>query len=229
MLHCYYMNLNCDCSVEQSHAFYEELPEERQERIRRMKNPALAKKKIFAGHFLQRILAEEAGIEPGRQQYAYNRMGRPSLTGSTLDFNLSDSGEYVVLAVSDRAVGIDIERRKKNHLAIAKRCFCQEEYEDIIAVAAPQEQERRFLAYWTMKEAYVKCEGSGLTIPLDSFRVVWDEGYTGSHILIEEKDDGSAAVAYGCTTLLSGRTEEYCVSVCQREPVGDVCLMEMRL
>ena len=135
----------------------------------------------------------------------------------------------MVLAVSDRAVGIDIERRKKNHLAVAKRCFCPEEYEDIIAVADPQEQERRFLAYWTMKEAYVKCEGSGLTIPLDSFRVVWDEGYTGSHILIEEKDDGSVAVAYGCTTLLSGRTEEYCVSVCQREPVGDVCLMEMRL
>lgn len=227
MLHCYYMNLCCDCSKEQSQAFYEELPEERQERIRHMKNPVLAKKKILTGHFLQVILQEETGIELRKQRYVYNEIGRPSLADRTVDFNLSDSGDYVVLAVSDRAVGIDIERRKKNHLTIAKRCFCPEEYEDIAAAGGPEQQELRFRKYWTMKEAYVKCMGSGLTIPLHSFRVVWDEGYTRSHIIIEESSE-SAVVAYGYTTLLPGQEEEYCVSVCQQEPVEEVSLTEIR-
>lgn len=194
-----------------------------------MKNPVLAKKKILTGHFLQVSLQEETGIEPGKQRYVYNEMGRPSLADSTLDFNLSDSGDYVVLAVSDRAVGIDIERRKKNHLTIAKRCFCPEEYADIAAVSDPEEQELRFRMYWTMKEAYVKCVGSGLTIPLDSFRVVWDEDDTRSHIIIETENGDTAVVAYGYTTLLSWQAEEYCVSVCQRELVEEVFLSEIML
>ena len=229
MLHCYYMNLCCDCSNEQSHAFYRELPLERQERIQRMKNPVLAKKKILTGRFLQVILQEETGIDLKRQRYVYNEMGRPSLADSTVDFNLSDSGDYVMLAVSDRAVGIDIERRKKNHLTIAKRCFCPEEYEDIAAAGDPKEQELRFRMYWTMKEAYVKCVGSGLTIPLNSFRVVWDEDDTRSHIIIEAENGDTAVVAYGYTTLLSGQAEEYCVSVCQQEPIEEVALEEITL
>jgi len=220
------MNLNCDCSVEQSHAFYEELPEERQERIRRMKNPALAKKKIFAGRFLQEILQEETGIAISKQQFVYSAAGRPSLLHNDLDFNLSDSGDYVVLAVSDQQVGIDIERRKKNHLSIAKRCFCPEEYEDIVATADSLEQERRFRAYWTMKEAYVKCEGSGLAIPLNSFRIVWEESRTQSVVDKIVHDVINTSVAYGYTTSLA---EEYCVSVCRQRRIDEMCLIEKLL
>lgn len=223
MLHCYYMNLNCDCSYEQSHAFYRELPEERQERIRRMKNPALAKKKILVGRFLQEVMQEETGIAISKQHFIYSAAGRPSLLHGDLDFNLSDSGDYVVLAVSDQQVGIDIERRKKNHLSIAKRCFCPEEYEDIVATTDPLEQERRFRAYWTMKEAYVKCEGSGLAIPLNSFRVVWEESRTRSVVDKMEYDGSNTSVAYGYTTSLA---EEYCVSVCQKQPALEMQRLE---
>ena len=177
------MNLDCDCSSEQSHAFYRELPLERRERIDRLKNIEIAKKKILTGRFLQEVLQEETGMVPKDQHFIYNEAGRPALLHSNLDFNLSDSGMYVVMAVSDYRVGIDIERRKKNPLSIAKRCFCPEEYEDIIAASDPDEQERRFRAYWTMKEAYVKCEGSGLAIPLNSFRVMWGEDRCGSFIV----------------------------------------------
>ncbi len=223
MLHCYYMNLNCDCSYEQSHAFYRELPEERQERIRRMKNPALAKKKILVGRFLQEVMQEETGIAISKQHFIYSAAGRPSLLHNDLDFNLSDSGDYVVLAVSDQQVGIDIERRKKNHLSIAKRCFCPEEYEDIVATTDPLEQERRFRAYWTMKEAYVKCEGSGLAIPLNSFRIVWEESRTRSGVDKMLHDVSNTFVAYGYTTSLA---EEYCVSVCQQCRIDEMCLIE---
>lgn len=188
-----------------------------------MKNPALAKKKILVGRFLQEVMQEETGIAISGQHFVYGAAGRPSLLHSNLDFNLSDSGDYVVLAVSDRQVGIDIERRKKNHLSIAKRCFCPEEYEDIVATAEPLEQERRFRAYWTMKEAYVKCEGSGLAIPLNSFRIVWDENRIQSVVDKTAHDVSNAFVAYGYTTSLA---EEYCVSVCQKQPIREMRLLE---
>ena len=74
-------------------------------------------------------------------------------------------------AVSDSLIGIDVERRKRDRLAVARRCFDKKEYEDIRSAHTEQEQDMRFLEYWTMKEAYVKYLGEGLRIPFHSFRI----------------------------------------------------------
>lgn len=227
MLHCYYMNVNCGCSFEQSQAFYKDLPEERKQRIDRMKNPALAKKKILTWAFLQDVLHEETGIVPSEQRFVYNAAGRPALLLPEnriqgIDFNLSDSGDYAVLAVGDCQVGIDIEYKKKNCLAVAKRCFCREEYEDIMAMAEASEQERRFLQYWTMKEAYVKYEGSGLGIALNSFRVIWDSDKE-AHIIRNVGEE--TEIAYGQNLFLD---EKYCVSVYSRGKIQNIIHMVQR-
>lgn len=226
MLHCYYMNVDCDCSDEQSHAFYKKLPAERQERIRRMTNRKLAKKKILTGAFLQSVIRQETGIETDRQQYRYNDAGRPFLVNAEkmIDFNLSDSGQYVVMAVSDERVGIDIEYKQRNYLKVAKRFFCKEEYDRILSFEEEEQRNRMFLQYWTMKEAYVKYEGSGLGISLRSFRIVWDENR--STCKIYAVSDGTAeqpVIAYGQCIFLE---TEYCVSVCQQEPVFHMQLQE---
>ena len=72
-----------------------------------MTNQQMAKKKILTGAFLQSVIRQETGIETERQQYNYNDAGRPFLANATgrIDFNLSDSGQYAVLAVSDERVG----------------------------------------------------------------------------------------------------------------------------
>ncbi len=41
-------------------------------------------------------------------------------------FNLSHSGKYVVLAIADQEVGIDIERVRPYHEATAKKIFSNE-------------------------------------------------------------------------------------------------------
>lgn len=231
MLHCYYMNVNCDCSTEQSHAFYKKLPIERQERIKRMTNQQMAKKKILTGAFLQSVIRQETGIETERQQYSYNDAGRPFLANATgrIDFNLSDSGQYAVLAVSDERVGIDIEYKQRNYRMVAKRFFCKEEYDRILSFEEEKQQNRMFLRYWTMKEAYVKYEGSGLGVPLNSFRIVWDE--PGEHCVVyavsDNADTGNAdkdiPLAHGSCVFLPGG---YCVSVCQKNPVEKLHIME---
>jgi phosphopantetheine--protein transferase-like protein len=125
--------------------------------------------------------------------------------GERLEFNLSHSGKYAVLAVSDQPVGIDVERMKKNRLSVAKRCFCPEEYEDIVQAGDEWQKNIRFLEYWTMKEAYVKRTGEGLRIPLNSFRILREDNG-----LSTVKGEGNLWFATGFLEQGS-----YGVSVCQ--------------
>lgn len=221
MVHIFYMNLSGDCSYEQSLALYRILPEERKQKVKSAKREDVARKRLYTGAFLQYVLSEETGIPMGNISYIYGRQGKPEIDFRKLEdfptngnyynkkeipefhFSLSHSGEYAVLAVSDLPVGIDIEYKKRNYHSVARRCFCKEEYEDIMEADTIPEQEKRFLQYWTMKEAFIKHSGEGLSIPLNSFRIIRGE-YGMS--FVEDSDLLFASLFLG--------TEPYCISLC---------------
>jgi 4'-phosphopantetheinyl transferase len=94
--------------------------------------------------------------------------GKPYWEGC--HFNLSHSGPYVVLAVGESPVGVDVEcfRKVRNEEALAKRYFTPEE------VAFAGNSQERFLQIWTSKEARIKWDGSGLRTRLNSFCVLAD-------------------------------------------------------
>jgi 4'-phosphopantetheinyl transferase len=83
-------------------------------------------------------------------------------------FNLSHSGKWILCGVGDKNIGLDVEIIKEINLNVAKRFYADEEYYSIIAVSK-YEQQRLFYRYWTLKESYIKAEGLGLSIPLNSF------------------------------------------------------------
>ena len=72
----------------------------------------------------------------------------------------------------DHEVGVDIEqiRPVPDALELAREYFHPDEYEEL-SVAAFEQQAQAFLSIWTMKEAYLKATGVGLTAPLHEFRV----------------------------------------------------------
>jgi 4'-phosphopantetheinyl transferase len=88
---------------------------------------------------------------------------------SNLHFNISHSGDYVVVAFSDCPVGIDIEKNKGNRLKVAQRFFTQQELNDLFLFAEEQEQVDYFYQLWTLKESYMKAIGKGISMSLDSF------------------------------------------------------------
>lgn len=180
----YHMKIEDGCSKEQSSFLYNMLPKERQESVDRARNDNIARKRLYTGAFLQYVLSKETGIPVENLRYRYNQWGKPELDVACmkgkepLHFNLSHSGEYVAVAVSDCPIGVDVEHKVRNYESIAKRCFCKEEYEDIMSLESERQREQRFLEYWTMKEAYVKYVGKGLQIPLNSFRIERGESYS---------------------------------------------------
>ena len=100
-------------------------------------------------------------------EFKRTKDGKPYAEGKAC-FNISHSGSFAAVAVSDSEVGIDIERIRDVNLGIAKK-FSREEREYILSAENPQ---KAFFEIWTAKEAYLKKYGTGLTVPLDSFSAV---------------------------------------------------------
>lgn len=208
MLSCYYMDISCNCSYEQIEDLKKVISEERLEKIARLRNRDKVKKQILASAFLQYGLSDALGIPIQEIRYVYGEYGKPGIVYNgkdmrgKIDFNLSHSGNYAVLAVSDRLVGIDVEKRADNMAAVAKRFFCKEEYQDILN-GHGGEKKSRFLEYWTMKEAYVKRTGRGLYTPLNSFLIKRRE---------QEVSFAEQEAVYFATFFFAEKM--YCVSVC---------------
>lgn len=102
-----------------------------------------------------------------------DKHGKPYFVNSDLKFNLSHSGRFVVAAVSDYEVGIDIQKKKADKHRIAEKNFLQGECAYINAGANDEERHQRFCEVWTLKEAYLKNIGMGLRKPLNSFEILF--------------------------------------------------------
>ena len=101
-------------------------------------------------------------------KFTISDLGKPELSNATLPlrFNLSHNDELIICAVClNKDIGCDIENlsRNINVNAIAKRFFSASEYQLI------KDQPSTFFEYWTLKEAFVKATGLGISQGLDTF------------------------------------------------------------
>lgn len=114
-------------------------------------------------------------IAPEKWNFKKNDYGKPSISNSSLSiplcFNISHTDGLVVMAVTlDQEIGVDVEYlpRLGKMLEIASSFFSPIEMKQLLDLP-PEKQEHRFFDLWTLKEAYIKACGMGLSIPLDHF------------------------------------------------------------
>jgi 4'-phosphopantetheinyl transferase len=125
--------------------------------------------------FVRTILSRYADVKPEEWQFSQNSHGKPEIGGPAgapvLTFNLSHTEGFIVCALArTMAVGIDAEhlRELPDCLDIARRHFSPEEY-GVLEKLSDAERHRRFYEYWTLKEAYVKARGLGVSLDLSKF------------------------------------------------------------
>ncbi len=90
---------------------------------------------------------------------------------TALQFSLSHTKDLVVLAVIlEQNIGVDIEplERDIDIFNIAESFFSPLEYKELCSLS-PEQLKPAFVKIWTLKEAYLKACGTGLTTPLDQF------------------------------------------------------------
>ena len=121
------------------------------------------------------VLSFYTGIDPGAWRFTANRYGRPAIasdmTAIPLRFNVSHTAGLILCGVTlGSDIGVDVENRYRRGVRtdLADRYFAAGEIQDLYLTAEPRRRER-FFDYWTLKEAYIKARGMGMSLPLDSF------------------------------------------------------------
>lgn len=151
--------------------------EERKKKIGACKMKTDKARSLAAGLLLQFAWNSYKRKNSEMIEISYIKNGKPvCISDEAFHFNLSHSGEYVACAVSEGAVGLDIQQVKKVDLLIAKRFFLPEEYE-LILKAQPKDQPEIFCRLWAGKESYMKYTGDGMTQMMNSFKVDMEESY----------------------------------------------------
>jgi 4'-phosphopantetheinyl transferase len=148
----------------------------------RFATPRLRHEYLVTRALCRCTLSRYADVEPRVWRFARNGFGRPEISSpktlAPLRFNLSNTCGLVVCLVTSAAdAGVDVEdtSRCREPVSIADRFFSPSEVASIESLAAPL-QRARFFEYWTLKEAYIKACGRGLSLPLHRFSFRLDEG-----------------------------------------------------
>lgn len=116
------------------------------------------------------MLSEATGVAPGDWRFSEGPHGRPDIASpdTPYRFNLAHSHGVIACALAKRRdVGVDVEfldRPDSTH-DVATRVCSPDELADIDA-APDGGRKERFLVYWTLKEAYLKARGLGISVHL---------------------------------------------------------------
>ena len=110
---------------------------------------------------------KEFGIEE-LPALRHTETGKPYLEGHPeIEISISHCRKSAAVALSTQGpVGIDIEYRRNISPALIKRVCNSEEQQ---AIATDPDPTLAFLRLWTLKEAYAKYIGTGLTDDLQNF------------------------------------------------------------
>jgi 4'-phosphopantetheinyl transferase len=163
---------------------YEELmSEDEHARWRRFRVAHAKLQHLVARALIRTTLSRYFAVPPRSWKFGANRYGRPHVSEPRqfrpLRFNLSHTSGLVACAVAKaRAVGIDVEniRRESSLAELAPRVFSPTELAAFLDTP-PDMQREVFFSFWTLKEAYIKARGMGLSLPLDGFSFDLAEGF----------------------------------------------------
>ena len=168
---------------------------------------------------LRTLLGEYLGVGAAEVRFRYGARGKPSLDLPgipDLRFNLSHSGDQALCAVVLGAdVGVDIEAHaeRSNAASLARRFFHPTECEALFSREGTALREA-FYQLWTLKEAYIKAVGGGLSIPLRRFAFTLPEAPGPAPLLAtdppEERERWSAfsvaaPAGYAAALVVEGR------------------------
>src|SRR4051794_3096098 len=135
----------------------------------------------IAAHALLRVmLSSIVPVPPRDWRFETGLFGRPEIVPTPTDvplrFNLSHTRGLVACCVTlRRDVGLDVEAvdRPMPDIDEIAAYFTQDE-RALLRLSAPARRYQLFFKLWTLKEAYIKAVGKGLSVPLDSFGFALD-------------------------------------------------------
>lgn len=120
----------------------------------------LYRRELYSKEILLKIIHS---INPNNK-IVYNLYGKPMIKGGNLNFNISHSGDWVIIGLAEKNIGIDIQKIKNKSQDFVKYVLGNE----MASVL-------QFIKTWTVKESFIKWLGCGWgKIEPDSITVDYD-------------------------------------------------------
>lgn len=144
---------------------------------------------------LRHLLSAYTGVAPEDLRFECNNYGRPELAANlgraSLRFNLSHTRGLAAYVLTRRLdCGIDVESAtgRWDTDAIVEVVLSSDER---MRLSGLPEAERRLecLRHWTVKEAYVKARGMGMSLPMEKCSVTIRSGVSELELNRELRDD----------------------------------------
>ena len=155
-------------------------------------------------HSLLGECLKEYGVDYvfGETPLIFGEHGKPSLAEYPgLHFNISHADGIAAAIVSEFECGIDCERVRPYRESVLRRCYSKAERRAIEA-AVGSEHDFLFFKLWTLKEAYIKALGIGLSFPLRNAEFLLDGDEINTNLS-------------GCSFSQYAVKNEFVVSVCE--------------
>ena len=137
--------INIDVGFAHHHHLLKLVNEAQKEKALRYKNEKDQMRSLLSS-YLKNLLSNE--------EILYKEKGKPYFKNGPY-FNISHSGKYVVMAISDNEVGVDIEENIIKDMSSLIRIFNDAEAKVI-------KEHADFYYLWCAKESLIKCMGSSI-------------------------------------------------------------------
>ena len=128
------------------HFLMKNLSEEQKERALRFKKEKDQMRCLLSSYLMSQLSKEEL---------QRNETGKPFYPHGPF-FNISHSGKYIIMAIANQEVGVDIEEDIEKNLDILLKIFNEAESKMI-------KEHADFYYLWCAKESLIKCMGSSIS------------------------------------------------------------------
>lgn len=151
-------------------ACMESLSSQEREKYRRFRFAEDRHRYLVSHALVRNVLSKYAETLPGAWVFSQSDHGRPEVANpglSALRFNLSHTSGLVICIVTSACdCGVDVEKVQIRHnpIGVAKRMFSNPEFEHMQQLSG-RKQLDYFFTRWTLREAYTKARGMGITFP----------------------------------------------------------------
>ena len=138
--------LNIDLANSYHRFLLKNISDEQKEKAYHFKNEKDQTRSLISSYLVNQLSKEEL---------KKNEMGKPFYQNGPF-FNISHSGKYVIMAVANNEVGVDIEENIEKNMDMLLKIFNEAEAKMI-------KEHADFYYLWCAKESLIKCMGSSIS------------------------------------------------------------------
>ena len=149
------------------HHIIKNISKEQKEKALRFKDDKDQRRSLISSYLVNQLSKEELQKNP---------MGKPFYPNGPY-FNISHSGRYVIMAIANKEVGVDIEENVEKQIDVLLKLFNEAEVKMI-------KEHADFYYLWCAKESLIKCMGSSIgkikevpSLPLNGLKTYKEVDY----------------------------------------------------